>query len=49
MMRSNLITAEREYINALSRSGRIKDEPRRHIERELDLREAYIANHRGED
>jgi Na+/H+ antiporter len=43
-----LITTEREYINTLSRDGRIKDEVRRRIERELDLREAYIANHRGE-
>ena len=44
-----LITAEREYINTLSRDGRIEDEVRRRIERELDLREAYIANHRGEE
>jgi monovalent cation/hydrogen antiporter len=42
-----LIAAEREHINKLSRSGRIDDEVRRRIERELDLREANIANHRG--
>jgi CPA1 family monovalent cation:H+ antiporter len=39
-----LIAAEREYINALSRQGDIKDEARLRIERELDLREAHIAN-----
>jgi monovalent cation/hydrogen antiporter len=44
-----LISVEREYINTLSRDGRINDEARRRIERELDLREANIANHRGED
>jgi CPA1 family monovalent cation:H+ antiporter len=44
-----LIAAEREHINKLSRSGEIKDEGRRRIERELDLREAHIANHRAED
>jgi CPA1 family monovalent cation:H+ antiporter len=43
-----LIAAEREHINKLSR-GRIKDEARRRIERELDLREAHIANHRSDD
>jgi CPA1 family monovalent cation:H+ antiporter len=44
-----LIEAEREHINKLSRAGEIKDEARRRIERELDLREAGIANRRGED
>ena len=44
-----LIAAEREHINKLSGSGRIKDEARRRIERELDLREAHIANHRADD
>jgi monovalent cation/hydrogen antiporter len=44
-----LIATEREHINKLSRSGRIKDEARRRIERELDLREAHIANHRADD
>ena len=44
-----LIEAEREHITKLSRSGEIKDEARRRIERELDLREAGIANRRGED
>ena len=44
-----LIAAEREHINKLSRSGRIKDEARRRIEHELDLREAQIVNHRADD
>jgi len=43
-----LIEAEREHINKLSRAGEIKDEARRRIERELDLREAGIANRREE-
>ena len=44
-----LIAAEREHINDLFRDGKIKDEARRRIERELDLREADIANARYED
>ena len=43
-----LIEAEREHINKLSRAGEIKDEARRRIERELDLRVAGIANRRDE-
>jgi CPA1 family monovalent cation:H+ antiporter len=38
-----LIAAEREHINELFRSGKLKDEARRRIERELDLREAHFA------
>ena len=38
-----LIAAEREHINDLFRSGKLKDEARRRIERELDLREAHFA------
>jgi CPA1 family monovalent cation:H+ antiporter len=38
-----LIAAEREHINALFRAGKLKDEARRRIERELDLREARFA------
>jgi monovalent cation/hydrogen antiporter len=41
--RSELITAEREYIYQLLRDGKITDEARRRIERELDLEEAGIA------
>jgi CPA1 family monovalent cation:H+ antiporter len=44
-----LIVAERRLINDLFRDGKLKDEPRRRIERELDLREARLANHRDEE
>jgi CPA1 family monovalent cation:H+ antiporter len=40
-----LIAAERDSINALYRSGALKDEARRRIEKELDLRLAHLANH----
>jgi CPA1 family monovalent cation:H+ antiporter len=43
-----LIEAERRQINELFRSGELKDEARRRIERELDLREAHLANRRGD-
>jgi Na+/H+ antiporter len=43
-----LIAAERDAINELYRAGKLKDEARRRIERELDLREAHVANHREE-
>ena len=39
-----LIEAERTRVNELSRNGKLTDEARRRIERELDLREAYLAN-----
>ena len=42
-VRSDLIALEREYIYRLLREGRITDEARRRIERELDLEEAGIA------
>ena len=41
-----LIAAERKRINDLYRSGKLKDEARRRIERELDLREAHLSNQR---
>ncbi len=44
-----LIAAERRHINELFRSGELKDEARRRIERELDLREALLANQRDND
>jgi CPA1 family monovalent cation:H+ antiporter len=44
-----LVAAERDYINELFRAGKLKDEPRRRIEHELDLREAQINNHRSTD
>jgi CPA1 family monovalent cation:H+ antiporter len=37
-----LIDAERTRINDLFRAGKLKDEARRRIERELDLREAEL-------
>jgi CPA1 family monovalent cation:H+ antiporter len=40
-----LITAERDRINELYRRGTLKDEARRRLERELDLREANLASH----
>lgn len=39
-----LIAAERDHINQLFREGKLKDEARRRIERELDLREADLRN-----
>ena len=42
-LRMELIAAEREYIYQLLRDGKISDEARRRIERELDLEEALIA------
>ena len=38
-----LIAVEREHVNELFRAGKLKDEARRRIERELDLREAQFA------
>ena len=39
-----LIEAERDLVNNLYRAGELKDEGRRHIERELDLRDTLLAN-----
>jgi NhaP-type Na+/H+ or K+/H+ antiporter len=44
-----LIAAERERINELYRQGTLKDEARRRLERELDLREANLAEHQHEE
>ena len=41
-----LIAAERQRINELYRQGSLKDEARRRLERELDLREASLQSHR---
>jgi CPA1 family monovalent cation:H+ antiporter len=46
---SLLIAAERERVNELYRQGTLKDEARRRIERELDLRDASLANHQHEE
>jgi CPA1 family monovalent cation:H+ antiporter len=43
-----LIAAERTRINDLFRSGKLQDEARRRIERELDLREALLSNQRSQ-
>jgi len=42
-LRLDLITAERDYVNRLLREGKINDETRRKIERELDLEQESIA------
>ncbi len=44
-----IIAAERDYINKQFRDGHLKDEARRRIERDLDLRDAHIANQRSEE
>jgi CPA1 family monovalent cation:H+ antiporter len=44
-----LLCAERERINDLYRHGVLKDEARRRIERELDLRDAQLTNVRAEE
>jgi len=44
-----LIEAERNHVNELSSQGKLKDEARRRIEREFDLREAKIANEQAQD
>ena len=43
-----LIAAERQYINERFRQGKLKDEARRRIERELDLSEARLVNQQNE-
>ena len=44
-----LIDAERKRINDLYRAGKLKDDGRRRIERELDLREARLASVRADE
>jgi monovalent cation/hydrogen antiporter len=44
-----LLAAERQTINELYRDGKLKDETRRKIERELDLRYAHLANQQSAD
>ena len=39
-----LIAAEREHINSTHRKGELKDDARRRVEREFDLREANLAS-----
>ena len=38
-----LLAAERQQINELYRSGKLKDDARGRIERELDTREAHLT------
>ena len=40
----SLIEAERDLIDDLYRGGELKDEGRRHIQRDLDLRDTLLAN-----
>jgi monovalent cation/hydrogen antiporter len=44
-----LIAVERKFIHLLLRDGKITDEARRHIERDLDLEEASLANREFRD
>jgi monovalent cation/hydrogen antiporter len=46
---SLLLAAERQKINDLFRSGKLKDEARRRLEHELDMREASLTNQRAEE
>ncbi len=45
-LRMELIAAEREFLHQLLRDGKITDESRRRLERELDLEEATILSRR---
>jgi Na+/H+ antiporter len=45
-LRMELIAAEREFLYAMLRDGKITDESRRRLERELDLEEATILSKR---
>ena len=44
-----LVSAERSRINELYRQGALNDGARRRLERELDLREANLANHEHDE
>jgi CPA1 family monovalent cation:H+ antiporter len=48
-LRLELIAAEREFVYQLLREGKITDEARRHIERELDLEEVGIFTKQEND
>ena len=47
-LKLDLLQVEREFLFQLLRDGRITDEARRRLERELDLEEAAIISRRGE-
>jgi Na+/H+ antiporter len=44
-----LIAMEREHINASYQTGDLKDDARRRVEREFDLREAHLASVGGQE
>jgi CPA1 family monovalent cation:H+ antiporter len=44
-----LIDTERQHINATYREGGLKDDARRRVEREFDLREAHLASVVGQE
>jgi CPA1 family monovalent cation:H+ antiporter len=46
-LRIELIGAERRHLHAMLREGRITDESRRRIERELDLEEVALISRGG--
>jgi CPA1 family monovalent cation:H+ antiporter len=48
-LEQQLIEAERDWINTKYAQGGLKDETRRRLERELDLRDAQFASVRNED
>jgi CPA1 family monovalent cation:H+ antiporter len=48
-LEQRLIATEREFVNAAYRSGELKDESRRRVEREFDLREAQLASVGGQE
>ena len=48
-LRSELIDVEREHLFQLLRDGKITDESRRRLERELDLEEVGLAHGKGND
>jgi CPA1 family monovalent cation:H+ antiporter len=48
-LRMELIAAERDFLYEMLRQGRITDESRRRLERELDLEEAAILSKRAAD
>jgi Na+/H+ antiporter len=47
-LKLDLLQVEREFLFHLLREGRITDEARRRLERELDLEEAAVISRRGE-
>ena len=46
-LRLELIEAERQHLHRMLREGRITDESRRRIERELDLEEVALVSRGG--